>query len=135
MESNRTPPTQFGPDKLKPPLINHTEGGKKLIQIVQQLTKEGKAATRENFSSLAHIMGADPKIIKCAVYDDEDFCDDQNRGFDTYEKLSSPDPVFLDDNPAIKIPHDVFPAAIGEMVEATSKATETPCPPAASALR
>jgi len=39
---------------------------------------------------------------------------------------SLPDPVFLDDNPAIKISHDVFPEAIGEMVEATSKATETP---------
>jgi len=39
---------------------------------------------------------------------------------------SRPDPVFLDENPATRISHDVFPGAIGEMVEATSKATETP---------
>ncbi len=42
------------------------------------------------------------------------------------EKAVTPDPVFFDDTPAVRISPAVFPGHIGEMVDAVARATETP---------
>ena len=111
-------------------LIKYSNDGEKLRDIVKKLMAAGKEPTFENVKPLADRMGIDPQITDSLVYDDESFSDStvvailHNDVSETGKAL--PDPVLLDNNPAIKISHDVFPGAIGEMVEATSKATETP---------
>ena len=101
-------------------LIHYSGNGNKLSQKYIELEKQGEENSFENVKSIADRKDIDPKLTEAVFLDDED------KGFDTCKIISQPAPILLDNISPTKIPYSIFPDAIGEMIEATANATETP---------